>query len=290
MSRLLKTGLIAALVSFALGLGFLIAALALGATWAAFAEDMDAGGFNPLSALRAKDEKKGVQYYSAKDVDSLDIEFGKGRLELLRTDEDEIAVQIVSAPSRTITSEVRGGTLKISSKDSALRKNSTLRVYLPERTYFEKASLKLGAADALAEILEADRLEVELGAGIFQGDEIYSDKSTWEIGVGELDLEYLDCADVEIDCGMGCASVCMADSKEDYTFDISCGMGDVQIGDDHFSVGDHTLRSRDLDEGEDAEGKIDISCGMGTVDFTFDQEPDPDEDESETTYMNQSAE
>ncbi len=278
MHKLLKIGLISALVLFTLGLGFLIAAVALGATWSAFTESVDVGKFSPMAMLHSKTERtKGeMLYYS--DVDSLDIEFGKGTLEIMETDEDRIMVEILSDPSGAVTSKMNGQILKISTKNSALRQDTSLRIYLPEDEYFEKASLELGAADVSVELLDADKLEVELGAGIFQGGEILSDKSTWEVGVGELSLDYLDCEDVDIDCGMGCTSVTLADSREDYNFDISCGMGAVSIENDDFSVGDHTIR------GEDADGKININCGMGTVDLTFDSDSDEDD------YLNQVSE
>lgn len=278
MSKLLKIGLLSALVLFTLGVGFLIAAVALGATWSAFTESVDAGefAFSPITMLHSKTEQTNgnMLYYSDEDVHALDIEFGKGTLELIETDEDQnIMVEILADPSHAVTSELDGKTLKISTKNNALRKDTNLRIYIPENSYFEKADLKLGAAVVTVETLEADKLDVQLGAGTFDGDEILADKSTWEVGVGELNLNYLDCENVDIDCGMGCVAVTLADSREDYKYDVTCNMGDIAIGDDHFSMGHHTVK------GEDADGKIRIECGMGTVDLAFD-------DDSETTYLN----
>lgn len=273
MSKLLKIGLLGALVFFTLGIGLLIAAVALGATWSAFTESVDAGEFQftPITMLHSKTEQ--TLYYPEDDVYSLDIEFGKGTLELRETDEDQIMVEILSDPSHAVTSEMVGKTLKISTKNNALREDTNLRIYIPEDNYFENASFQLGAAVATVDMLEADKLELELGAGTFSAGEILSDKSTWEVGVGELNLDYLDCEDVDINCGMGCVTVALADSQEDYKYDVTCNMGDVSIGDEHFSIGHHTVK------GEDADGKINVECGMGTVDLTFD-------DDSETTYLN----
>lgn len=275
MSKLLKIGLLGALVFFTLGIGLLIAAVALGATWSAFTESVDVGEFTPITMLHSKTEQTDgeVLYYPEDDVYSLDIEFGKGMLELRETDEDQIMVEILSDPSHAVTSEMIGKTLKISTKNNALREDTNLRIYIPEDNYFEKANLELGAAVVTVDMLEADKLEVELGAGTFSAGEILSDKSTWEVGVGELILDYLDCEDVDINCGMGCVTVALANSREDYKYDVTCNMGDVAIGDDHFSIGRHTVK------GEDADGKINVECGMGTVDLTFD-------DDSNTTYLN----
>ncbi len=275
MSKLLKIGLLGALVFFTLGIGLLIAAVALGATWSAFTESVDVGQFTPITMLHSKTEQTDgeVLYYPEDDVYSLDIEFGKGMLDLRETDEDQIMVEILSDPSHAVTSEMIGKTLKISTKNNALREDTNLRIYIPEDNYFEKANLELGAAVVTVDMLEADKLEVELGAGTFSAVEILSDKSTWQVGVGELNLNYLDCEDVDINCGMGCVTVALANSREDYKYDVTCNMGDVAIGDDHFSIGHHTVK------GEDADGKINVECGMGTVDLTFD-------DDSNTTYLN----
>ncbi len=275
MSKLLKIGLLGALVFFTLGIGLLIAAVALGATWSAFTESVDVGQFTPITMLHSKTEQTDgeVLYYPEDDVYSLDIEFGKGMLDLRETDEDQIMVEILSDPSHAVTSEMIGKTLKISTKNNALREDTNLRIYIPEDNYFEKANLELGAAVVTVDMLEADKLEVELGAGTFSAGEILSDKSTWQVGVGELNLNYLDCEDVDINCGMGCVTVALANSREDYKYDVTCNMGDVAIGDDHFSIGHHTVK------GEDADGKINVECGMGTVDLTFD-------DDSNTTYLN----
>ena len=130
MSKLLKIGLLGALVFFTLGIGLLIAAVALGATWSAFTESVDVGEFTPITTLHSKTEQ--TLYYPEDDVYSLDIEFGKGTLELRETDEDQIMVEILSDPSHAVTSEMIGKTLKISTKNNALREDTNLRIYIPE--------------------------------------------------------------------------------------------------------------------------------------------------------------
>ena len=262
MRKLFKIGIISSIAFFTLGLGFLIAAVALGATWGQFVDTIDMHDFSMTPrSVSEKGSKNKIRY---SDVESLDIGIGGGALELITTDEDDISVEILSDPSNIVKTEMAGDTLKISTGSNSMKRNVELCLYIPADASFDKADLRLGAAAVTVDSLEADQLSVKLGAGSFSGTgEIAADRSEWKVGVGEIDLSYLDCEDLSMDCGMGSMSVTMADSQQDHTYDISCGAGVVVIGDDEYSMGSHSFK------GEDDDDKISIKCGMGSVDLMF---------------------
>ena len=81
--------------------------------------------------------------------------------------------------------------------------------------------------------------------------------------MGELTLKSLDCADLEMDCGMGSLSVTMAYPQKYYDCNVSCHAGAVTVGGREFSMGSHRM------EGEEAESEIKITCGMGSADIAF---------------------
>lgn len=263
MRKIFKIGIVASIAFFTLGLGFLIAAVALGATWGQFANAVDIHGLSPMLGSSSVKNTKDQTHYT--DVESLDIELGAGTLELKETEEDEVIVEVLSDPSGIIQTNMDGDTLKISTRSNSTKNKVELCLHIPEDTSFEKVDLKLGAAAATVGSLEADSLNVSLGAGSFSGiGEISADRSTWKVGVGQLDLGYLDCEDLSMDCGMGSMSVTMADSQQDYRCDISCGAGVVVLGENSYSLGSHSFK------GDDADDKISIKCGMGSVDMMFD--------------------
>lgn len=263
MRKIFKIGIISSIAFLTLGLGFLIAAVALGATWGQFVDAVDTHDFSLIHDNISEKIAKDKIYYS--DVDSLDIELGAGTLEIKETDEDQIIVEILSDPSGIVKTGMEGDTLQLSTRPRSAKNKVGLCLYIPEDTSFTKADLKLGAAAVTVGSLDADRLDVKLGAGSFNGTgEITADRSEWKVGVGELNLDYLDCGDLSMDCGMGSMSVTMADSQQDYRYEISCGAGMVAIGDDDYSMGSHSFK------GNDADDKISIKCGMGSVDVAFD--------------------
>ena len=273
MKTIIKIGVILSVLFFTLGLGSVIASVALGATWSQFINAVDQGEFyipsqdiiHRSEKNRQSDTGSDRQYYY--DVESLDVEFKRGTLEVVETDEDEIYVEVLSDPSQSIQTFMDGGTLKITTDSQKIRENARLRICLPEDEYFDEAELDMGAAAVTVENLDADELKVKLGAGSLSSTgEILSEKSEWEIGVGELNLSYLDCEDTKIDCAMGTVSLALAYSQDDYDCDITCGAGAVNVGKNSFSMGHHEY------SGDDAESKLQIECGMGTVDVTFDED------------------
>lgn len=264
MKKILKIGIIASLALFILGIGSVIAAVALGATWAQFTDAADIHGASLLSKISHGPGGGHAGQVRYPDVESLDIDLGRGSLEILETDEDQVIVEIISDPDDSIESSMQDSTLKISSKPGAARKDARLCLYLPEDSSYDFIHLDAGAASVVAGSLEADRLDVQLGAGTFSSTgEISAEGSTWQVGVGELDLAFLDCEDTSLDCGMGSMTVTMANSQEDYDCVVTCGMGAVTIGDDTASMGSHTYKGKDADE------RITLQCGMGSADLLF---------------------
>lgn len=252
MKKIYKIGIFASLGFFTLGLGLVVAAVALGATWAQFTD-----------TVHEKSPVDGGNVFSCSDVQSLELEFGGSELELTDTDGDEILVERLWDPTHAVKTELDDGTLKISTK-SSIRSSIKARIQIPKDHSFDEVRLKLGASAVTAQSLRADELEMDLGAGTFYGaGKIIANESKWQVGMGELTLKSLDCADLEMDCGMGSLSVAMAYPQEYYDCNVSCHAGAVTVGDSEFSMGSHRM------EGEEAESEIKITCGMGTADITF---------------------
>lgn len=252
MKKIFKIGIFASLGFFTLGLGLVVAAVALGATWAQFTD-----------TVHEKSSSDGENTFSCSDVQSLELEFGGSDLELAETNGDEILVERLWDPSHAIKTKLDDGTLKISTK-SSIRSSIKLRIQIPKDHSFDEIRMELGASAVTAQSLRADRLEVELGAGTFDGTgEIIANESKWQVGMGELTLNRLDCQELEMDCGMGSLSVAMAHPQKYYDCNVSCHVGAVTVGGSDFSMGNHRI------EGKEAEAEIEITCGMGTADITF---------------------
>ncbi len=254
MKKMFKIGMFASLGFFTLGLGLVVAAVALGATWSQFTD-----------TVNKKDAADGAgNSFSCSDVQALELEFGGSELKLEETDGDQILVERIWDPAHIVKTELDDETLKISAKSSSIRGSVKLRILIPKDHTFDEMRLKLGASVITAQALRADELEVELGAGTFNGTGVITaSESKWQVGMGELTLKSLNCQDLEMECGMGSLSVAMARPQKYYDCSVSCHAGAVTVGSSEFYTGSHRL------EGDEADSEIKITCGMGSADLTF---------------------
>lgn len=126
-----------------------------------------------------------------------------------------------------------------------------------------------------------EQLTIEIPVGtVFEEVEI-------DVGVGELDAAGLYCRELSIDCGVGSVSVrgrvedeCSIDcgvgevslnlenAQEDFDYQITCGIGDVVLGENSYSG---ISKRREIDNGTGRDMEID--CGMGSVMLTFSDSP-----------------
>lgn len=118
-------------------------------------------------------------------------------------------------------------------------------VYLPEKAY-KKIALSIGAGTAVSEMtLQAEKVELEVGMGTLEATVDASKKLTVDVGMGEADLT-------------------VNGSEEEYDTDISVGAGDVACGSYEFSG-----LSQEYTTDNGAGKKLEIDCGMGSVDVDF---------------------
>lgn len=118
-------------------------------------------------------------------------------------------------------------------------------VYLPEKAY-KKITLSIGAGTAVSEMtLQAEKVELEVGMGTLEATVDASKKLT-------------------VDVGMGAAYLTVNGSEEEYDTDISVGAGNVACGSYEFSG-----LSQEYTTDKGAGKKLEIDCGMGSVDVDF---------------------
>lgn len=141
-----------------------------------------------------------------------------------------------------------GDTLKIESKgkvklNGGMGERVTIEV--PEGTVFEKVDLEAGVGS-----LEADRL--------------YCRDLKIECGVGSVTVNGRVDGECEIDGGVGEVALNLENAKDDFNYDILCGIGEVILGENSYSG---ISKKKKIDNG--SEHDMDIDCGVGTVIVTF---------------------
>ena len=158
-------------------------------------------------------------------------------------------------------------------------KDEELIVYVPEYIKYDIISISTGAGRINVDGFKTKELKLNLGAGDARFSNIYSDKSDistgagrvkfdnsvlndakLDLGVGEININANITGDSKINCGIGSVELNLPGSKEDYTFDVSKGIGNITFN--HYGeVGDKSK----LGNGQNF---IKIDGGIGKISVT----------------------
>lgn len=162
---------------------------------------------------------------------------------------------------------------KITIKDThagTTRTKKQVMVSIPSGTAFDSVSLGVdaGTIELYGEI-KADQFYAEVGAGEFDASAtITADKCDLQVGAGTIDIETIDANEISANCGTGEIDMELSGKEQDYNYEISCGIGEVDINDSQFSgLGVEKTISND-----GAKRKVTLECGMGEIDVSFTNE------------------
>ncbi|MCI8441590.1 MAG: DUF4097 domain-containing protein [Provencibacterium sp.] len=133
----------------------------------------------------------------------------------------------------------------------------------------DKLTVYSGAAEMCLQEISAGDLEISSGAGEVSAYGIYTTRSAdIGCGVGEFSLAGDLRGKVFISGGIGEMSLQLAGAQEDYSISANSGIGQVSVGGETVSMFTGGIKQ----ERENAENRLDISCGVGEIDIRFSED------------------
>lgn len=174
------------------------------------------------------------------------------------------------------------GTSKVSSNNEG-NLNGFIHLYVPEGYSFDNVSLDLGAGSLGVEELQAGSLEANVGAGKMAFMKLNADQATLDCGAGQMTVEELTSRVTEVsvgmgsvrltgdvterltgDCSMGELKAALTGEQTDFNYDLSCGMGEMKVGDDSYSG-----MAQEKQINNQADKDMQLECAMGSVVVEF---------------------
>ena len=186
-------------------------------------------------------------------------------------DGDKIRVEIANDTKQDVVVNKSSGKITITDTHSGTsRKQKQIKVSVPSGKKF--GSVVMGIDAGTIELncdLQAEDFSLEVGAGEFSSCGVVTAKScALQVGAGTLDIDMLDTPDLSADCGTGEISLIMAGKEKDYDYELTCGIGEIDLGDSEYSgFGIEKTISND-----GASRNMVLECGMGEIDVEFDGE------------------
>ena len=223
-----------------------------------------------------------VQYHSsdidwdALDGNTVDMDFASDLEISLKYDElliqeydgDKIRVNVANdAKNDVVVKETSGKITITDTRSGNVKKKKQIKVIVPSGKDFDTVSLgvDMGTIDLECD-LKVQELSVEVGAGEFSGyGNITAAYCDLQVGAGTIDMDQLDIQKLNADCGAGEIDMVVTGKEKDYNYDLSCGMGEINLEDSEYSgIGIEKTISN-----EGAQKDMVLECGMGEIDVEF---------------------
>lgn len=288
MKKFMRATLVLVLILTVAGIGFSMAGIALGATvegvdflqhlrsrvregtitvvnhvshdW-----DDDWDDWDDDWAAEAAAEKNGDGWtYDLGDVDELELSLRYDELILEPYSGDSVQVEIYNDPDQTV--RVKSDSKSAEIKSSRKLKNRKVQVYYPQDILFRKLDIEVDAGTVTLGAVEAEELDVSVGAGEFTGFAgITAREADFSVGAGSITLEGLDADSIDGECGLGEMSMALLGKQTDWNYKLECGLGEISIGGESFSAfaGEKKIQN------DNATKYLELECGMGSIQVDF---------------------
>lgn len=223
-----------------------------------------------------------AQYHSsdidwdALDGNTVDMDFASDLEISLKYDElliqeydgDKIRVNVANdAKNDVVVKETSGKITITDTRSGNVKKKKQIKVIVPSGKDFDTISLgvDMGTIDLECD-LKVQELSMEVGAGEFSGyGNITAAYCDLQVGAGTIDIDQLDIQKLNADCGAGEIDMVVTGKEKDYNYDLSCGMGEINLEDSEYSgIG---IEKNISNEG--ARKDMVLECGMGEIDVEF---------------------
>lgn len=261
MKKFTKIALIVAAIMAGITIVCAVGAFALGFTWDKLENMVEEDKFNlgGHSAGIGSDKnvnddaggktenQKGKAYEEIQATcTQLEIEVGSGMLEVVYADVQTIQVEEESVTNYKCYVDENTLHIKGNTNTGLGVQDGSIRVIIPNNMSFEEVDLEIGAGQANVNGLITNEVSIEVGAGKVNIKELDAREISAETGAGEIVLEIVG-------------------KKEDYSYNLECGIGELKVGETSYSG----LGSEQKIKNPDAKRFLDAECGVGKIQINF---------------------
>ena len=262
MKRFTKICLILCGIFLVLGIVFVIAGFAMGASpWqylrmeGLFVDDRPKSGENP--------ESYDFDHSFQEEILELEISINHGEVYLSTQEEDRVRV-VANHGGKDLQCKLEGKELQIVDRRGNNQQELELTVFLPAKTLTD-LDLELAAGMLKAECLRAKDVSVEVRAGECVIDELIAGKSAeLHTGAGSIRIAHYEGPNLDVECEAGEIEVCLDGGFTDYNYEADVAMGELVLGDNTYSGIGNEQHIRN-----NAASNVELDCAMGSVRISF---------------------
>ncbi len=232
-------------------------------------------GFIPSTL--PNDDKENV-YVTYDHIKEIKVDLKSTNLNILRGSSFKIEKEDIKKD--TIKIDTKGNSLIIREKNTSLfnTEDKLLTIYIPEDLELRFLEIDLGAGKLDMDNITAREFELDEGAGTINITNSKFDKTSISGGAGKMEIKNSTLKDLEletgvgstyisgsilgkseIECGVGSINLDLDNSQDDYTLLVEKGLGSIKINGDDVSSGTKGHGTNSLS----------IEGGVGSINIDF---------------------
>jgi hypothetical protein len=215
--------------------------------------------------------------WSAADISGIKLDAAAVKVRFEESDTDEVRVTLVSGDEDDFDVKLDNGELEIEYEPDDINISidilgtsgykREILVELPPDFALDELEFDLDAAIVDADVsdikvarmkIDADAADITIAAGM-------ADILKIDVDAGNVEVTTSVGSSADIEADMGNVLLALQGDESDYNYEISCGLGSVQIGGSDYSGLDNERSV--INNG--AFGQIKINCDMGSVKVSF---------------------
>lgn len=198
---------------------------------------------------------------SLQDIERLKIEVKNAEITIFGV-EEAVSINYFSNRGNEI-SKKDGSTLRIEDH-GIMNEKIELEIFIPIGV-LKEIEIDAAAGTVTADKVVADRVSLEIDAASVRIDElIVENEAELQINAGEIVIGYYDGTKLDAECDMGSIMIVCEGNRNDYNYDLECGMGEIRIDEDIYSEMRENIR---VNNG--GKKSIQAECGVGEILLEF---------------------
>lgn len=146
--------------------------------------------------------------------------------------------------------------------------NYDVTIYIPSNTVLDEININIGACKLDMDELIANSVKINVGAGSLNVNKINAKSAKINCGAGKVSINSATLSKSEIECGVGSININLNGKQDAYNYDITTGIGSINIGDNTYSG----FGSTRTIENVNSDNRIKLDCGVGSINVEFKEE------------------
>lgn len=201
------------------------------------------------------------------EIRNLKVDVDAGLFKIEPYDGQDIQVLLLSNDHQTMLVQ-DGHTLKVQLDSGSWfrRRGKPIKVLFPKDMIFHEVDIDVEAGEGIIESIQGKKVEAEVGAGeLTVTGSVQTQKSSWSVGAGNLQIEYLQSEKTEMSCKAGEIDATMDGKESDYQLEARIDVGSLTFGGSDWDSLGQRVHLGD----KNADNKMEIDCAVGEVNISF---------------------